>query len=161
MDPIIDDMQRQVKALVEKRDEAQEALHTISAKIATLEKFIQEYQRSALAVRAKRTEGQADLFRSTGGTNSKAARSQYVSEMMGAAKDLIRTAGRPLTRTQLLDALEARGFLIEGGDKPKVLGTNLWRSGQFVSLKSFGYWPVEDPVPERFAHAERRPGAAS
>ena len=68
-----------------------------------------------------------------------------------ALERLIETYGRPLTRSELLRRLEGEGYVVDGKDKPKVLGTNLWRSGQFRHVGKLGYWPKSTPMPGRFA----------
>jgi hypothetical protein len=72
---------------------------------------------------------------------SRRARSAYVAGLMDEIRRMIVAEGRPLTRTELLRRLEAQGYVIEGGDKSKVLGTNIWRSKQFDHIEGHGYWP--------------------
>lgn len=160
LDPLAEEMKRQLETLGKQRAIHQEAIASLDGQIALVRQFLDAYaaKMAAPTERAHR-EGQADLFADRTYKGSKAARSQYVAKMMDEAEGLIRAAGRPLTRSQLLDALTSRGFSIQGGDQSKVLGTNLWRSGRFWSLKGLGYWPVTDEIPDRFKHVERRPGA--
>lgn len=97
---------------------------------------------------------QPDLFAEQKST--RAERAEVVRRMMDEAERLILAAERPLTRGQLLDQLEAGGFTVMGGDKSKVLGTNLWRSGRFWNLKGAGYWPKGLPLPAPYAHLPLR-----
>ena len=87
---------------------------------------------------------------------SRAQRQAAVQAQMDAAEHMILQEGRPLTRGELVERLQAQGHALEGGDKSKVLGTNLWRSGRFHNLKGAGYWPKISPVPRPFATLERR-----
>ncbi|MBN9219560.1 MAG: hypothetical protein J0I79_16565 [Mesorhizobium sp.] len=49
---------------------------------------------------------------------------------------------RPMTRTELVEALELKGVPVAGADPSKALGTILWRMGdKFINIKGFGYWP--------------------
>lgn len=80
---------------------------------------------------------------------SRKARTAYVAELMGEIKRMIVAEGKPLTRRQLLRRLEAQGQVIEGGDKAKVLGTNIWRSGQFRHIEGRGYWPKDLALPDK------------
>lgn len=112
-----------------------------------LEKLIETYRQLSLLEREEPAD-QLDLWK---GSRSSRARSAYVAEMMAAARRLILSAGRPLTRSELLRALEKEGYVIDGTDQPKVLGTNIWRSGQFTHIGKRGYWPKDTPVPGRFA----------
>ncbi|MGN8169191.1 hypothetical protein [Agrobacterium sp. 22117] len=54
--------------------------------------------------------------------------------------DLIREAGRPLKRGEILERLEARGIRITSRDKGKYLGTVLWRNREiFENIEGQGY----------------------
>lgn len=69
-----------------------------------------------------------------------------------AAVDVIRAAGRPLSRRQIYDALKERGMEVRGVDAVKTLGTMLWRSGQGMlqQIEGYGYWPTGDTVPPQY-----------
>lgn len=81
------------------------------------------------------------------GPSSVKARSAYVARLMEETKRLILEARRPLKRGELVRLLERDGLPVEGTDKAKVLGTNLWRSGQFEHIEGEGYWPRDLPRP--------------
>lgn len=108
-----------------------------------LDRLIATYRDLALLEK----EQEVDQLELGIGSRSKRARSAYVAEMMAAARRLVLTEGRPLTRSQLLHLLESEGYVIDGKDKAKVLGTNLWRSGQFDHVEGLGYWPKGTPLP--------------
>lgn len=59
-------------------------------------------------------------------------------------------AGKPLTRGQLLQRLDARKARVGGKyDRSKNMGTILWRlRDDFVNLQGRGYWPRGLPFPE-------------
>ena len=110
-----------------------------------LDNLIEAYRKlSILQVEPERE--QLDLWSRTG---SKKAKSAYVSEIMSEIRKMVVGTGRPMTRSELLRQLEANGFVIDGGDRSKVLGTNIWRSRQFVHLDGRGYWPKDIPVPPK------------
>lgn len=115
-----------------------------------LDNLIDTYRQLAL-LEKEQDLGQLDLWK---GSRSRRARSAYVAEMMAAARRLILAEGRPLTRSDLLHRLEAEGYVIDGSDKSKVLGTNLWRSNQFQHIDKKGYWPQDTPIPRRFAGSD-------
>jgi hypothetical protein len=73
--------------------------------------------------------------------NSRKAKSTYVGELLAEVRRLIISEGRPLNRGDLVRRLEAAGYLIDGSDKAKVLGTNIWRSDKFDHIEGEGYWP--------------------
>ena len=112
-----------------------------------LEKLIDTYRQLALLENEEEVP-QLDLWK---GSRSRRARSAYVAEMMAAARRLILAEGRPLTRSELLQRLEADGYVVDGADKSKVLGTNLWRSEQFQHIGKKGYWPQGIPIPRKFS----------
>jgi reverse gyrase len=112
-----------------------------------LDKLIETYRQLSLLDKEQDLP-QLDLWK---GSRSRRARSAYVAEMMATARRLILAEGRPLTRSELLQRLEAEGYVIDGSDKSKVLGTNLWRSEQFQHIGKKGYWPQDTPVPRTFA----------
>lgn len=56
-------------------------------------------------------------------------------------REIIIAQGRPMTRSELLVAIEARGIPLAGNDPSKNLGTILWRRGDlFENLPGRGYW---------------------
>jgi cell division septum initiation protein DivIVA len=65
----------------------------------------------------------------------------------GSAADLIRKAAisavkaqqRPMTRSEILTALQARGVKVPSNDPAKFVGRVLWRAAEFVNVGT-GYW---------------------
>lgn len=76
---------------------------------------------------------------------------------------IIREAGRPLTRGNLLRKLDQRGTPVGGrADRAKNMGTIMWRLKEhFVNLPGYGYWLQNEPypplgyVPESLSDGER------
>lgn len=69
-------------------------------------------------------------------------------ELALLARDIIRERGRPMTRSELAEAIEARGIPLAGRDRIKNLGTILWRqSDLFTHIEDQGYWPAGDDLP--------------
>jgi hypothetical protein len=61
---------------------------------------------------------------------------------------LITMRGRPLTRPELVEGLESQGIEIPSDDKPRYLGTILWRFREkFRNLPGHGYWVKGIPYP--------------
>ena len=60
------------------------------------------------------------------------------------ALELIRKAGRPLSRRLLYERLQDVGVTITGMDPEVVLGTMLYRDDRIVRIRNFGYWPKEE-----------------
>lgn len=82
------------------------------------------------------------------GGSRKALQSEQVAELLDAARRIILAERRPMRRGELVKLLEAQGYVIEGADKARVFGTNIWRSGKFRNVLGMGYWPNDvDPPP--------------
>lgn len=61
---------------------------------------------------------------------------------------LIRGAGRPIPRGELVNRLSDNGTPVPGKDKSKNLGTIMWRlQDRFVNLAGHGYWIKGEPFP--------------
>jgi hypothetical protein len=87
---------------------------------------------------------QLDLYRHP---SSRAAQAAEINRTIDAAKRLIIKEGRPMKRSELVQALESQGYGFPGADKNKVFGTNLWRSGKFRTIEGRGYWPKDVALP--------------
>lgn len=63
------------------------------------------------------------------------------ADVVRAARRILIARGRPMTRSQILAAMEEEGMIIPGVDKSKTLGTTLWRAQkEFIQLEGQGYW---------------------
>jgi hypothetical protein len=63
-------------------------------------------------------------------------------------EEFLRAKGAPISRNDLLRALDVEGIKIEGKDPSMVLSTMLWRmSDRFVRLRGHGYWLRGVPCP--------------
>jgi hypothetical protein len=125
----------------------------LRAALTAVENFIKSY--SSVASGADHP----DLFGAAGKeaqTQSRADQREAVRAAIEAAEKFILDEGRPLTRGDLVRRLESAGHVLDGADKNKVLGTNLWRSGKFLNLKGAGYWPKISPVPQAYVRLPRR-----
>ena len=68
------------------------------------------------------------------------------------AVEYIREEGRPLSRAEIWERLQADGIAIYGKNPEMVLSTMLWRTKDIIRrLRGGGYWPVGDAVPPGFA----------
>lgn len=145
-----------LKKLIEQRDQAAQTAREWQERVENLNALVNSYQDLISSARRPRRDGslQADLFANP--ALNRAERSKYIAEMMDAAEEIITATGMPLTRSELLEALQSRGFHIEGSDKSKVLGTNIWRSKRFHNLKGIGYWPKRNPLPDELRPYELR-----
>lgn len=133
-------MDELLQRALERRDALRKELEAV-------ESFLHAYA-AVVAPKVAPESRQQDLFAPR--VSPRAQRRAALDRLIGEAERLILEANRPLTRGQLLEKLEAAGFNVEGGDKSKVLGTNLWRSKRFLTLEKGGYWPVSTPLPPPF-----------
>lgn len=63
---------------------------------------------------------------------------------------IIREVGQPMTRGQIVRALEARDIVIPTTDKGKYVGTVAWRhKGLLTNIEGRGYWLTGEAVPPR------------
>ncbi len=62
------------------------------------------------------------------------------SAVADMAEKVIRSLGRPVQRGELVELIEAEGCQIESDDKPRYIGTILWRNAdRFVNIEGQGY----------------------
>lgn len=75
-------------------------------------------------------------------------RSTRPTEIAETVERIIREVGRPMTRGDLVHALEKRDVKIPYGDKARYVGTIVWRhKGLFENIEGRGYWLRGEPVP--------------
>ncbi|MGY4233328.1 hypothetical protein ACVIIW_004482 [Bradyrhizobium sp. USDA 4449] len=68
------------------------------------------------------------------------------AEVGRLAQQIIRERGKPVTRRELMEALNQRGVVIRGKNPDMVLSTMMWRMPQdFIRLAGHGYWLRELP----------------
>lgn len=124
-----------VKALLAKALRRQKELRF---ELETLEQLIDRYRR--LQVLQDENPDAAQLHLWHGGSR-RALKSEEVAAVLDDVSRILLKEGRPMTRSELVERLEAIGHQLPGSDKRKVLGTNIWRSGKFDHIEGEGYWP--------------------
>jgi hypothetical protein len=79
-----------------------------------------------------------DAFVSDGfGRNVRALRPPEIADL---AERVIRGAGEPLTRAQIVERIENAGHVLNSDDKPRYVGTILWRQKErFTNIPGQGY----------------------
>jgi hypothetical protein len=69
-------------------------------------------------------------------------------ELVAMMERLIREVGRPMTRGEIVAALNRREVEIPAKDQQRYIGTLAWRhKGTFVNIEGRGYWLRREPVP--------------
>ena len=124
-------------------DKVRKRLAELQAEVEVLQNLITAYAEIARSQPSGTDSDEAQL--SLYGGSIRQARQERVAKAIAAARHLILTEGRPLKRGEIVKKLLAEGYEIEGADKNKVFGTNLWRSGQFITVEGEGYWPKDVP----------------
>ncbi len=142
--PVADD-QRYEEAL-RRREEIQVELQRLQRELVDIDEFVSLYQRLFKEVRSDVSVSDTltgDVRRIRQRNILPPAR---LAEM---CRDIIRTHGSPMTRTKLLEAVQARGISLAGSDPSKNLGTIMWRRQDlFINIPGRGYWLRDVPVPE-------------
>lgn len=65
-------------------------------------------------------------------------------EFARVARQVLLDTGRPMSRSEIADAVMARGVHVGGKDKAANVGTLMWRmNDRFVNLPGLGYWPKD------------------
>jgi hypothetical protein len=64
-------------------------------------------------------------------------------------RQILIESGRPMSRSELHEALMQKGLEVRGVDPVKTLGTMLWRArDEIQAIKGEGYWPIDVPHPD-------------
>lgn len=125
--------------LLKRREELRRESEALENLIATYAEIS-----GAAAHEIERDDEQPDLYR---GMSQRGIRTAQIADMMAATRRIILAEGHPMKRGELVRRLTEQGFKIDGNDKNKVFGTNLWRSGKFRPVGNRGYWPLDIDIP--------------
>jgi hypothetical protein len=68
--------------------------------------------------------------------------------MAKVVHDIMLERRKPMSRTEIVEALELKGHPVAGQDKSKAIGTIMWRlRDKFRNIEGLGYWPIDLPYP--------------
>ncbi len=156
-------------------DVARERIFVIKAELAELEQFLAIYYRlsdsetPSIALSAqllevpKPAESKGNVAPQNGTTKSvdkprvkrSGIRPGDVAEHMAR---IIREVGLPMTRGDLVEALERRDIHIPYEDKGRYIGTIAWRhKGTFESIEGKGYWLRGEQMPKSLEDRHHNP----
>ena len=125
------------QALIEERDRLKKALEMVSEAIEKYERIASLKQELATLM----TSGPLPADR------KRRRNPLSPSRLAAVAREIILEAGRPLTRSEIVAAMEARGIELVGADRVKNVGTILWRHrDEFENIPERGYWPKGVPL---------------
>jgi len=137
---VADDMAYQ--RMIARKNEILSQLQELQGELRDVDNFITLYERlfTAHSAKALGETPESQLVRKRQRNILPPAR---LAEM---CRDVILRAGHPMTRSELLTALEGRGIPVAGVDPSKTLGTILWRHQDlFENVPRLGYWVRTEP----------------
>lgn len=119
----------------------------LQAEIADIDRFLEMWKRYA-GTESGNVEptgnkaGAVSPPHTPGRTMQRLQRERHAKDI----RNIIVTAGRPLTRGQIIEGLDKHDILVGGKDKSKNIGTVMWRlRDRFVNIAGEGYWPKDMP----------------
>lgn len=149
--------ENEIKKIIEKRELLRQELEKI-------DNFLDLY-RELTGTEAERSEasvasGDIEAPKSHG--RKRTTGTAKPSDVGPMARRILLDHGKPMTRSELLNALEERDVVLAGDDKAKYLGTILWRMREaFVNLDGHGYWPKDQPYePASYVPDDNKKGAS-
>jgi hypothetical protein len=142
---------------VKRRDELAAKINQLNQELDTARKELQRVDGFIQAWRefAGMDEDTSDLLTYSAKQKNPAA-GESVSrpdnpprELVGdKAEEIIVERNKPVSRSDLFNALKERGIEIKGKEPEMVLSTMLWRMpDRFVRLRGYGYWLKGRPYP--------------
>jgi hypothetical protein len=142
---------------------ARAKIAALKAEIARLEDFLALYEElSSAGKKVNRAEALTVVSGQAMGNETpqlpvdKSVDNQRRKRRNGARPDqfadhmerIIREVGRPMTRGEIVAAMERRDILIPYEDKGRYLGTIAWRhKRRFKNVEGRGYWVADLPIP--------------
>lgn len=161
-DIALQNAERQRDELLARRNALRDELSLVEGRLAAADAFIYQWHAFAddtpLEGQGSATGMIATQAIATGATTPtilpavpNKRRNSKKEDVAAAARQLIETAGSPMTRSDLFKRLEERGLVMDGSDPEMVLSTMLWRAGEAAGvarLKKGGYWLSEKDWPE-------------
>ncbi|RWN17325.1 MAG: hypothetical protein EOR94_20780 [Mesorhizobium sp.] len=124
----------------------------IEAELAKIDSFLEMYRQFS-GPEQEQTEPAVNDSSGTGNEetmNPRSSRRLRPPEIADLAERVIRGAGHPLTRAEIVSRLESAGIELHSEDKPRYLGTILWREkARFVNVSGQGYIMADMVTPEQ------------
>ncbi|WP_126401342.1 hypothetical protein [Blastochloris tepida] len=138
-----DTLRAQMRALEQQAEIMKRQLNTV-------ESYIRLYEDLKSKPPGTPAEGAQLMFLLEAESKQRRRRSGLTpTQIADLAREVLGERGIPMTRGELVTAIESRGVLLPGKDKSKNLGTILWRfSDRFRNIEGRGYWPTDLPEPD-------------
>lgn len=122
----------------------------LKAELEKINRFLALYDElhAQLGTDTEHSETQSKPIRRSVSGPVKRRRGVRPQDIASAVVRIIRDTGRPMVRGEIADAVEAGGIKIPSKDKPRYIGTVLWREKErFVNIERLGYWLVGEDCP--------------
>ena len=133
-------------------ENAERRLAELRREIARVEQFIRDYHEFSAGYAAGTVllnpsldnggiEGNVSSEDGNQPVDNSTRRKVRPDEIAQLIERVIREVGRPMTRGQLVEALERRDVDLPAADKARYIGTIIWRHKSiFVNVKGLGYY---------------------
>ncbi|WP_141514326.1 hypothetical protein [Rhizobium sp. M1] len=148
VEPVPEHGMRQAYQLVE--DQVQQLLkarHELDAKLAKaqeaqnlLRQFLSGPEPAASKAKPHRIVGKA-------AKKKRFRKGSQTAEVVARSKVILKEAGKPLERGELLERIAASGFEITTTDPSRFIGRTLWESDDFIHIDKEGYWLADEDQP--------------
>ncbi|MEI9431642.1 hypothetical protein [Mesorhizobium sp. Cs1299R1N3] len=123
----------------------------IEAELARIDSFLDLYRHFA-GPEGEQVEPLPDGISNEEPAQSRVTRFPKPSEIADMAERVIRGADHPLTRADIVSRLESAGVSLNSDDKPRYVGTILWREkARFTNIPGQGYVMADMATPEQHA----------
>ena len=128
-------MDRAYANALKKKEELQREMEAVDAFLDMYQRFQGIYEQEKASNSPASTE---DSFVKDGfGRNVRVLRPPEIADL---AERVIREANQPLTRAEIVSRIERGGHVLNSEDKPRYVGTILWRQKErFTNIPGQGY----------------------
>jgi hypothetical protein len=132
-------------------ENARKRLAELKEEIAEIERFLQLWERFEAGTNADHLQnvpGKEPLPVDNSGGRRRRIQGARPDEVAFHMERVIRDRGEPMSRSEIVKALEARDILIPALDKSRYVGTIAWRNkATFKNIEGRGYWLCNEPLP--------------
>ena len=131
-------------------DNARRRLAELEKEIEEIQKFIELHERYLKLSTDSDAADDNEIVSSDISQKQRKSRKTRMptTNLVDMIERIIREANHPLTRGELVEMLEARDVELPAADKPRYVGTIMWRNkSKFINIEGHGYWLRGMPWP--------------
>lgn len=115
----------------------------LTRELEEINRFLAMYEQFSDRTKPETGDTPSTQVRSRRATHKGRKKKLGPADFVEVMERIIRDEGRPMQRAELAEAIERRGLNIPSKDKPRYLGTILWRNNKvFVNIVGKGYFLV-------------------